>query len=230
MKAVILAGGKGTRLRPYTYVVPKPLLPFKERPLLEHIIRHLRSAGISDIILSIGYLGYQIKNYFGDGSDFGVRIRYSEERVPLGTAGCLNLIRDRIDDTFLLFGGDNLTSALNLKDFIKYHKKRKAILTAAIFELVEKLRYGIYKLDSAGRIIAFDEKPEMKYLAGTMIFCMQPEIFRYIPEQKGMVNLTDHVIPRLLREKENVCGYVFSGEWIDIGSPEDYTRINGSVK
>ncbi len=229
MKAVILAGGKGTRLRPYTYIVPKPLLPYKEKPILEHIIGQLKATGITDIIISIGYLGYQIRNYFGDGSNFGVKIEYSEEKAPLGTAGCLNLVKDKIDGTFLLFGGDNLTNALDLKDFINYHKRKKAILTAAIFELVEKLKYGIYDVDSSGKIIGFREKPETKHLAGTMIFCMEPEIFRHIPE-RGAANLTDHVMPKLLKSKENVCGYIFRGEWVDIGSPDDYNKVNGGER
>src|SRR4030043_1423033 len=110
MKAVILAGGKGTRLRPFSYVVPSPLLPFKERPILEHIILYLKKYGRTDIIITISHLGYQIKNYFGDGKECGGHIEYFAEREPLGTAGCLLPFRDNLTETFLVLGGDNLTT------------------------------------------------------------------------------------------------------------------------
>ncbi|MBI4173264.1 MAG: nucleotidyltransferase family protein [Candidatus Aenigmarchaeota archaeon] len=226
MKAVILAGGKGTRLRPYTYAVPKPLLPYKGKPILENIIDYLKSYGIRDIILSIGYLGYQIKNYFGDGSRFGVAIEYIEEKESMGTAGCLTLLKDRLKGTFLLFGGDNITD-LNLDGFIKFHKKSGALLTVALFEHIEKAQWGIYEIDGKGAVQKFLEKPEFRHDAGTMIFCVEPAIMAYLPEKvKGVINLTDHIVPKLLERKEKVFGYRFSGQWIDIGNVEEYNRLN----
>ena len=224
MKAVILAGGKGTRLRPFTYVVPKPLLPFKERPILEHIILYLKKYGITDIIITISHLGYQIKNYFGDGKEFGVRIEYFEEKEPLGTAGCLLPFRDNLTETFLVLGGDNLTT-LKLDEFIKFHRENGGIATAAVFEFEEKTKWGIYELNKDCTVSRFLEKPVFKHNAGTMIFLLEPEIFRFIPHQKGAVNLTDHVIPRLLQSGEKVYGFCFSDFWLDIGCMDDYNRI-----
>ena len=126
MKAFVLAGGLGTRLRPITYAIPKPMLPYKEKPLLYHIIMKLKKAGLKEIILSTGYLSYQIEHYFGNGSKFGVKITYAKEKEPMGTAGCLNLARNKLKETFLLVGGDNYTE-LDFRKFIKFHKEKKAI-------------------------------------------------------------------------------------------------------
>ncbi|MFH1432693.1 MAG: nucleotidyltransferase family protein [archaeon] len=223
MKAVILAGGKGTRLRPLTYAIPKPLLPINERPMLEHIILYLKRYGITDIYLTIGYLGYQIKTYFNDGKDLGVNIKYIEEKKPLGTAGCLNLIKDVLDDTFILIGGDNLTT-LDLAKFIDFHKKSKSVGTVALFKLENKLEYGIYKLNEDSSVNEFLEKPVFVHLAGTMIFVLEPEIFKFIPENEdqSVINLTDDVIPKVLASGSRFSGYPFDGYWVDVGRLSDY--------
>ncbi|MEA3230032.1 MAG: nucleotidyltransferase family protein [archaeon] len=231
MKAVILAGGKGTRLRPLTYAVPKPLLPINEKPMLEHIIVHLKNHGITEFIISIGYLGYQIKNYFKDGSEWGVNIEYTEEKKPLGTAGCLNPIKDKLKETFLLVGGDNLTN-LDFSKFIKFHKSHKGIASVALFELEQKVEYGIYAIDKNKKIEKFEEKPTFKYNAGTMIFCLEPEIFKFIPknEDEESINITDHVIPVLLLSKIKLYGYPFNDYWLDVGRLSDYSKANGNSK
>ena len=226
MKAVILAGGKGTRLRPFTTVVPKPLLPLKERPILEHVILYLKQYGITDIIISIGYLGYQIKNYFGDGSQFGVHIEYVEEEKPLGTAGCLRPIKDRLTETFILMGGDNITN-LNLSNFIAFHREKQGIISVALFEYSEPVPWGIYELNGDSSVKGFTEKPTFTHKAGTMIFCLEPQIFEHIPEQADPANLTDHVIPALLKSGVKVFGYPFRDYWIDIGKLDDYYEMNG---
>jgi mannose-1-phosphate guanylyltransferase/phosphomannomutase len=229
MKAVILAGGKGTRLRPFTHIVPKPLLPFKERPILEHIILYLKNYGITDIIITLSHLGYQIRNYFGDGKELGVHIEYFEEKEPLGTAGCLIPFKDHLKETFLVLGGDNIT-ALKLDEFMKFHKEKKGIATIAIFEFEEKTKWGIYELNHDCSISRFLEKPVFRHNAGTMIFCLEPEIFKYIPAGHGIANLTDHVIPRLLQSGEKMFGFRFSDFWLDIGSMDDYSKIlNGET-
>ncbi len=228
MKAVILAGGKGTRLRPLTYVVPKPMLPYRQKPILEHIIEKLKKHGITDIILTISHLGYQIKNHFGDGSRFGVNIEYVEEDEPLGTAGCLNALRGKLNETFLLFGGDNLTD-LDIDDFLRFHREKGGIMTIALFEFEHKLSWGIYHLHDDHSVKAFSEKPSFMHKAGTMIFCIEPRIFDYIPDNRNnpsIINITDHIIPRLLENGEKIYGYIHKGEWIDIGRPEDLHRIN----
>lgn len=226
MKAVVLAGGKGTRLRPLTYAIPKPLLPINERPMLEHILLYLKKYGIKDIYITIGYLGYQIKNYFNSGKELGLNIKYLEEDKPLGTAGCLNPVRDEIDDTFILIGGDNLTT-LDLSRFIEFHKKSKSIGTVALFKLENKLEYGIYKLNDDSSIKEFLEKPTYIHLAGTMIFALEPEIFDFIPDKgDGVVNLTDDVIPKVLASGKRFSGYPFDGYWVDIGRLSDYENVH----
>ncbi len=229
MKAVVLAGGKGTRLRPLTYAVPKPLLPVAERPMLEHIIYWLKDHGITDIIISIGYLGDQIRNYFRDGERLGVNISYIEEKEPLGTAGCLKLCENELGDTFVLVGGDNLTN-LDLSGMIRYHKEHKPITTIALFELTHKVEYGIYDLDESNRVVGFREKPTFVYHGGTMIFVVEPEVFKYIPgdvlENPRVVNFTDHIIPKMLENGEKLIGFPFRDYWMDIGRLDEYVRIN----
>ncbi len=226
MKAVVLAGGKGTRLRPLTYAIPKPLLPINERPMLEHILLYLKKYGIKDVYITIGYLGYQIKNYFNGGKELGLNIKYLEEDKPLGTAGCLNPVRDLIDDTFILIGGDNLTT-LDLGKFIEFHKKSKSIGTVALFKLENKVEYGIYKLNDDSSIKEFLEKPTYVHLAGTMIFALEPEIFDFIPDKgDGVVNLTDDVIPKVLKSGKKFSGYPFDGYWVDIGRLSDYENAH----
>jgi len=224
MKAVILAGGKGTRLRPFTHVVPKPLLPFKERPILEHVILYLKKYGITDLIITISHLGYQIKNYFGDGKEFGVNIEYFEEKEPLGTAGCLLPFRNKLTETFLVMGGDNITT-LNLAEFIKFHREKKGLATIAVFEFEERTKWGIYEMNDDHSVSRFLEKPLFRHNAGTMIFLLEPGIFKYIPSSQGVVNLTDHVIPRVLQSNEKIFGFKFSDFWLDIGSMDDYNKI-----
>lgn len=223
MKAVILAGGKGTRLRPLTYAIPKPLLPINERPMLEHIILYLKKYGVTDIYITISYLGYQIKNYFNDGKDLGVNIKYVDEKKPLGTAGCLNLLKDELDDTFLLLGGDNLTT-LEIDKFIEFHKKSKGVGTVALFKLEDKVEYGIYKLNEDSSVSEFLEKPTFIHLAGTMIFALEPEIFKFIPknDEQSLINLTDHIIPKVLKDGARFMGYPFDGYWVDVGRLSDY--------
>jgi NDP-sugar pyrophosphorylase family protein len=226
MKAVILAGGRGTRLIPLTDKNPKPLLKIKNRVILEYVIDYLKSYGIRDLIITVGYKGEQIKKFFGDGSKFGVRIEYAAEKEPLGTAGCLVPLKSKLKETFILIGGDNLTK-MDLKKFIEFHKKKGGILTSALFEFKEKSKWGIYNLDRDKSIRNFMEKPTFRHTAGTMMFCLEPGIFKHIPKKpKGVVNLTDHVIPELLKKGVKIFGFEFSDFWEDIGSHDDYKRVN----
>ncbi len=229
MIAVLLAGGKGTRLRPLTYAVPKPLLPVGQRPLLENVILYLKQHGITEFIISVGYLGYQIKNYFGDGAKLGVKIDYVEEKEPLGTAGCLNLVRERLTETFILMGADNLTT-LDLTKFIKFHKEHKGVATVALFEYSRKVEFGIYELDEDSSVKKFSEKPTFKHYAGTMIFCIEPSIFEFIPktEKPELVNLTDHVLPKIIESGKKIFGYPFSDYWVDVGRLEEYNKMHNT--
>ncbi|MBN2042251.1 MAG: nucleotidyltransferase family protein [Candidatus Aenigmarchaeota archaeon] len=225
MKAVILAGGFGTRLRPLTDHTPKPMLPVKGKPILEHVIDHLRKHGITEIIMAVGYRNEKIEEYFGDGSKFGVSIEYSLETKPLGTAGCLLPLEEKLNGTFLLIGADNLTK-LDIGKFIEFHRQKGGLLSVALFEFRRKVEWGIYETDEDSKITKFTEKPTYVHRGGTMIFCIEPSIFEHIPEREGLVNLTDHVIPDLLGKGEKVYGYPFTDFWVDIGSIEEYERLN----
>ena len=227
MKAVILAGGLGTRLRPLTEDIPKPMLPISGKPILGHVIDHLKSHGITEIIITAGYKKEKIEEYFGDGSIFGVSIEYSIENEPMGTAGCLLPLKDKLNETFLLIGADNLTK-LDVGKFIQFHKERKGLLSVALFKFKEKVKWGIYETDNDSKIIEFKEKPTYVHHGGTMIFCIEPGIFDHIPEREGVVNLTDHVIPDLLSKGEKVYGFPFNDFWVDIGSVEEYEKLKGN--
>ncbi len=227
MKAVILAGGEGTRMRPLTNDIPKPMLPLKGKPILEHVLERLKKHGIRDIIITTGYMGEKIREHFKDGSSFGLKISYIQEDEPLGTAGCLNLLREELKETFLLIGSDNITD-LDLTDFIRFHKKKEGILSVALFEFRRKVEWGIYEINEKNEITEFSEKPTYVHKAGTMIFLIEPSIFDHIPQDiEGVLNLTDHIIPELLKEGEKVFGYPFTDYWVDIGSIGQYEELNG---
>jgi mannose-1-phosphate guanylyltransferase/phosphomannomutase len=146
----------------------------------------------------------------------------------MGTAGCLNLIRDKLNETFILFGGDNITD-LDIDGFIKFHKEKGALISIALFEFEHKVLWGIYDLHEDSSVKAFKEKPTYNYNGGTMIFCLEPRILDFIEDNKdkpGIINITDHTIPELIKNGEKVYGFVHKGEWIDIGKPEDLQSAN----
>lgn len=223
VKAVILAGGKGTRLRPLTYAVPKPLLPIGQRPILEHILLQLKKNGIRDFVFTISYLGYQIRNFFGDGSDWGVSISYSEERKPLGNAGCLLPIKHHLKGTFILMAGDNLTT-LNFKKFLSFHRRKGGIATLALAPIEVPVHLGIAQLDKRSRIVGFAEKPKYRFNAATLIWALEPRILKYLP--KGFSDINKDILPKLLKAGEKVYGYPMKEFWLDIGSMEDYKKLN----
>ena len=162
MKAIILAGGKGSRLAPYTTVLPKPLMPIGEFPILEVVIRQLHGQGFKEIILAVGHLSHLLKAYFGNGSKYGVKIDYSEEEGPLGTIGPLKQIPD-LRETFLLMNGDILTT-LDYNKCIAYHKKKKGIMTIATNLRNVDIDFGVPKVNAKNEIVKYDEKPALKYL------------------------------------------------------------------
>jgi NDP-sugar pyrophosphorylase family protein len=219
MKAVILAGGKGTRLFPYTTVFPKPLVPLGETPILEIIIRQLRSHGFLEITLAVGHLSELIKSYFKDGRSLGVKISYSKEPYPLGTVGPLNLIRG-LDDTFLLMNGDILTT-LSFSKLIKHHKANKGIATIAVHKRDLNVDYGVIRLNK-NKITDYDEKPTIKYNVSMGIYVFEPRVLKYIPQNKKL-DFPDLIL-KLIRKKENVMGYVSMDDWLDIGRHDDYAQ------
>ena len=228
MKAVILAGGKGTRLRPYTTVFPKPLMPLGDKPVLEIIIHQLRAQGFKDTIMAVGHLSELIMAFFGDGSKFGMNITYSREEEPLGTAGGLSLIRDQIDDTFLIINGDTLTS-LRFSDLIDYHKRNGAIATIALNKRQVLIDFGVVEVDSSSNEVQrYVEKPTFENLVSMGVSALQPEVLDYIRPNEYL----DYpkLIQNLLDDRKKVIGYIFDGFWLDIGRPADYERADAEIE
>ncbi len=218
MRAVILAGGKGRRLLPYTAVFPKPLVPVGDRPVLAIVIEQLRRAGFTRVTLAVGHLAGLIEAYFGDGSRFGIRIDYSIESTPMGTAGPLSLIGD-LEDDFLVMNGDVLTD-LDIGTFVAAHRGAGAIATIAVYRKVVDLTLGVLSLDAGSQVIDYVEKPSMDYMVSTGIYCFKPAALEHLVPGAAC-DLPD-LIRRLIARRQRVHGYRFEGNWLDIGRPEDY--------
>src|SRR3978361_341496 len=172
MKAVIQSGGKGTRLRPYTMILPKPLMPVGSKPVLELLLKGRRRHGAHQAYVTTGHLGHLIRSYCGDGGQWDLAITYTEEREPLGTIGALSLLREELDSTFLVLNGDVLTD-LNLNAFVAAHRRHGAPLTVATAQRSVRVSFGVLE-DSDGTVTQFREKPSLTYLVSTGIYCMEP--------------------------------------------------------
>ncbi len=229
VKVVVLAGGFATRLRPLTLTRPKPLLPILDKPLLDWIIDSLREAKLYDIILSLRYLSHLIKARYGSGIDYGVNIKYVEEHRPLGDAGPIKLIKEKVglDETFLVVYGD-IFSNIDYKKLLEFHKRKGGFATIVLTRVEDPSRYGVAVLDEESKITRFIEKPEPGKAPSNMInagvYVFEPEVIEYIPE-KTPSKLAKHVIPQLVSEGQ-VYGYIHEGLWSDIGVPADYYRAN----
>jgi len=219
MKAVILAGGKGTRLAPYTTVFPKPLMPVDGIPILEVIVRQLSHFRIKDLIFTVSHNSDPlISAYFGDGKKYGVNISYSKEIHPLGTAGALSLIPD-LPDTFLVMNGDILTT-LNYQKLLLYHHKQKGIVTIATSQKKIKIELGIVEFDTNNRLIHYIEKPAFSYSISMGVYVFNHRVLQYIPPQKYLD--FPELIQRLLKKNERIVCYPSKDFWLDIGRHEDY--------
>ena len=219
-KAVVLAGGKGTRLAPYTSVLPKPLMPVGERAILELVVEQLESCGINDITFSVGYLSHLIQSVFDNRDNGGVSIEYVHEAEALGTAAPLKLVED-LDDTFLVMNGDVLTE-LDYRDLISYHQEHGNMLTIATRKRAIKVDYGILHLDVSQRVRDFEEKPEMTSSVSMGIYVMEPEVLDYIPDDQYFD--FPHLVEALLEARQPIGAYRYSGLWFDIGRQEDYEQ------
>jgi NDP-sugar pyrophosphorylase family protein len=220
MRAVVLAGGKGTRLAPYTNVLPKPLMPIGNMPILEVLLRQMKFAGIDDVILTVGHLAGLMEAFFKDGHQWGLNIRYSFEDCPLGTAGPLAMI-EGLQETFLVCNGDVLTT-LGLKDLLKFHREQGGIATIAMHHRQVKINLGVIHCNGGHEIIGYTEKPTMDYRVSMGIYVFEPEILRYIPKD-SYLDFPD-LVKKLLDSGEKVYGYPFDGYWQDLGNPEDYQQ------
>lgn len=221
-RAIVLAGGRGTRLAPYTTVLPKPLMPIGDMPILEILLRQLRRAGIRDITLAVGHLAALLEAYFGDGSRFGVSLDYSYEDEPAGTAGPLALV-DGLDETFLVMNGDLLTT-IDFSDLLETHRARGATVTVGLFEKQVPLDLGVVETDDAGRVTDYVEKPTLTYDVSVGVYAMEPAALEHV-EHGERLDLPDLVL-RLIAAGADVQAYRFSGTWFDIGRPDDYAAAS----
>ncbi len=227
MKVVILAGGEGTRLRPYSTVFPKPLMPIGDKPILEIIIRQLSSQGLKDIIVTVGHLAELIMNFFGDGSQLGVSIKYSREDQPLGTAGGLGLIKEELKETFLMINGDTLTT-LNFSDLINYHKRNGATATIALKKREVYIDFGITELDNSGSLKGYIEKPTIYHTVSMGVYVCEPRVLEYIKVVKRL-DFPD-LVKTLISKGEVIKGFIFDGYWLDIGRADDYVKANEDIE
>ncbi|MBL8775732.1 MAG: NTP transferase domain-containing protein [Acidimicrobiales bacterium] len=228
MKAVIMAGGEGTRLRPLTSNVPKPMMPIVNRPMMEHIVTLLKSHGFDEIVVTVAFMANAIRTYFGDGSEFGVRMVYATEETPLGTAGSVRNAMDELDERFLVISGDVLTD-IDLGEIVRFHDENKAMATIGLVPVENPLEFGIVITNEDGSIERFLEKPTWGQVfsdtINTGIFVLEPEIFDYI-EPGRPVDFSSEVFPALLAEGRPLFGAVSEGYWEDVGTLEAYLRAH----
>jgi mannose-1-phosphate guanylyltransferase len=221
VKAVILAGGLGTRLQPYTTFLPKPMLPLGEKPLLEHLIEWTKKNGIDSFVLCVSYLRKTIEDYFEDGSRFGAKIEYAVADRPLATAGQLKTAEEFIDDTFVCLYGDSIFE-FSLKNMIQDHIRKRSFVTMGLYEYKTKMQYGFIEMNGSNRVKAWREKPEVKGNINIGCYVMEPGIFKFIPTNKpyGM----DDVIRSAIAKKNRVTGYLIKKGFTDIGDKTSYRR------
>lgn len=219
-RAIVLAGGKGTRLRPYTVVLPKPLMPIGEYPILEVVVRQLVRHGFEQITIAVNHQAELIKAFFGDGSKWGVLIDYSLEDKPLGTMGPLRLISD-LPENFLVMNGDILTD-LDFGRFYQQHVMSNHLFTISSHQRQQVIDYGVLETDASQRLIVFREKPKMDYQVSMGIYMVSHQVLNFIPEnqQYGF----DDLMLSLIKGNKAICVIPFEGYWLDIGRPDDYSQ------
>lgn len=224
MQAVILAGGRGFRLEPYTRVLPKPLLPIGDEPILSILVRQLQRAGTTEIIMCVGYLAALIMAYFQDGSRWGIPIRYSVETSPLGTAGPLRNIEGLAED-FLVVNGDELT-ALDFQALHSYHLETKAVMTVAIQQKSLSTSLGVLQVEN-GQVISYQEKPSLNFWASMGIYVLNKQVLDFTPksERFDMPDLVREILSRKIR----IMGFESQDSWLDIGTWEDWEKAQRAI-
>jgi NDP-sugar pyrophosphorylase family protein len=227
-KAVLLAGGDGVRMRPFSYEIPKPLIPVNSKPVLEHMITALHDSGIKDIIICTGRLGEKVVKYFGDGSKFGVKITYSQEERSLGTGGALKLAQTFIGQKpFLLIHGD-LLARVNFNELIKFHQQNKGLVTMALTSVDNPQDFGMVELQGfqvtgfVDRKLKRGREERVSHLVSSGIYVVDPNIFKMIPAGRKVM-LEETVFPKLI-EKEKLVGFPFKGLWFDLTTPREYEK------
>jgi NDP-sugar pyrophosphorylase family protein len=220
MKAIVLAGGKGARLAPYTRILPKPLMPIGDMPILEVLLRQMKRAGIQEVVLTVGHLAHLLHTFFMDGEQWGLRISYSYEDCPLGTAGPLSLIPG-LAETFLVTNGDVLTT-LNLGDLLAFHRSQGGIATIAVHRRQVKIDLGVVQWNGNNTLSGYIEKPTYDYTVSMGIYVFEPRVLEYIPRNQYL-DFPDLVL-KMIAAGETVSGYTFDGYWMDLGRPDDYAQ------
>jgi len=228
VKAILLVGGEGTRLRPLTYTIVKAMVPILNRPFIEYVFRYLSSHKIREIILAMGYKPDCITDYFGDASQLGTELIYSVETEPLGTAGAVKNAEQHIDDAFFVMNGDIFTD-LDLTEMLRFHKNKNAKVTIALAPVDDPTRFGVVETDSTQRVTRFVEKPKPEQITSNMInagvYIIERDILNRVPQGKRCMFERD-VFPTLLSEGKPVFGYATDAYWIDTGTPEQYLQLN----
>lgn len=231
MKAVVLAGGYGTRLRPLTETVPKPLLPVAGEPCIDYVLRSLASAGFRQIIVATSYMSDRVIKRIGDGVDYDASILYSFEAAPAGTAGAVKTLEQFVDGTFVVASGDVLAD-VNLKKLYEGHAERGALATMALTRAEDPRQFGVVEVDAEGRLVRFQEKPAPEEafsdLINAGIYVLEPEVLAYVPERKTF-DFSKDLFPLLLAKGEALYGMELEGLWMDIGRPEDLLQASLEV-
>lgn len=237
MKAMVMAAGVGTRLRPLTHFIPKPMIPIVNKPALEHTLELLKKHNFDEVIINLHFYPDMIRDYFGDGRRYGIKIQYSQEKVLLGTAGGVKRAERHFNDTFVVMSGDGLTD-INLSKAVEFHKKKKSLATMVLKKVDARFDYGVTLIDQYNRIEKFIEKPAWSDVfantVNTGIYIFEPEIFKYIPKNK-FYDFGREVWPLLLARKKPLFGYEMNSYWCDIGNLQEYKRaeknaLEGAVK
>ncbi|ALS27875.1 NDP-sugar synthase [Paenibacillus cisolokensis] len=228
MNALLLAGGLGTRLRPLTENLPKPMALVANRPWLEHLIVHLKKQGIRHFVIAVKHYPEVIENYFGTGEKWGVNIQYAVEQTLLGTAGAIKNAEPYLDDRFIVINAD-IVHEIEIEPLLAFHKRHGGGVTIGLTEVDDPTHYGVVEQDGEGRILRFVEKPRLEEAPSNRInagiYVMDKEMLRYIPEQQE-VSIERETFPLLIEKGEGVYGTVISGYWMDMGTKERYRRIH----
>ena len=220
MKAVVLAGGKGARLVPYTRVIPKPLMPIGDMPILEVLLRQVKRAGVDEVILTVGHMAELLRAFFQNGEHLALPVRYSYEDVPLGTAGPLRLI-EGLTEPFLVMNGDVLTT-LDFSALVQHHRQSGALVTVAVHPRQVKVDLGVLQLDGTDRVIDYIEKPTYHFDVSMGVYVFQPRAVSFIPPDEYFDFPT--LILKLIAAGEYVNVYRYAGYWMDLGRPDDYEQ------
>ncbi len=226
VRAVVLAGGKGTRLAPYTRIIPKPLMPIGDMPILEIMLRQMKRAGIRRVTLTTGYLDNLLRLFFLDGKRLGLKVDYVREEKPLGTSGPLSNVKG-LTDTFLVTNGDVLTD-LDFAELIAYHRAQGAIATIATHKRKVTINLGVVEVDKENAVTDYLEKPDFNYLVSMGLYVFEARVLKYIPKDEYL-DFPD-LVRKLIEAGEKVSSYPFKGYWEDLGRPDDYERASADFE